>query len=94
MLRCCDWCGTWCDCEKCEDPTVRALMEDPATDNPMYAAQDGHIHACCDEHELYWQDAHFATSLESVPAEEIAAMLPTLAGVQRQIAQAALTEGE
>jgi len=46
-------------------------MDDPATDDPMDADQDGHIHACCDEHELYWQDAHFATSLEGAPNEEI-----------------------
>jgi len=94
MIRACDWCGAWCDCEKCDDPAVRALMDDRATDDPMDAGTGGHIHACCDEHELYWQDAHFATSLEGATNEEILAMMPALTGVQRQIAEAALAEGE
>ena len=69
-------------------------MDDRATDDPMDAGTGGHIHACCDEHELYWQDAHFATSLEGATNEEILAMMPALTGVQRQIAEAALAEGE
>jgi hypothetical protein len=92
MIRPCDWCGAWCDCAKCDDPAVRALMDDPATDDPMDADQGGHIHACCDEHELYWQHAHFATSLEGAPNEEILAMMPELTGVRLQIAEAALAE--
>lgn len=54
----------------------------------------GQIHACCDAHELYWEGAHLATSLESVPTEEIAAMLPELSGARPQIAIAILAEGE
>ena len=87
---CCDWCGAYCHCEKCEDPLVAKMMQE--LDNPMDSDQGGHIHACCDEHELYWKDAHFATSLEGVTSEEIAAMLPTLTGVRLQIAVAALAE--
>jgi hypothetical protein len=89
---CCDWCGAYFHCEKCKDPEVAKMMQ--GLDNPMDSDQGGHIHACCDAHELYWEDAHFATSLENVPAEEIAAMLPTLTGVRHQIAIAGLAEGE
>jgi hypothetical protein len=29
MLRCCDWCGAYTDCEKCNDPKVAALTDNP-----------------------------------------------------------------
>lgn len=87
-LTYCDWCGAYCECEKCDDPAVKKTWWE--MDDPM----QHHIHACSDEHELYWQDAHFATSLEGAPNEEILAMMPELTGVQLQIAEAALAEGE
>jgi hypothetical protein len=43
MIRACDWCGAWFDCEKCDDSAVRALMDDPAADDPMDADQGGHL---------------------------------------------------
>jgi len=98
MLRCCDWCGAYTDCEKCDDPKVAALMDGPdipgVFDNPMDEAQGGHIHSCCDEHELFWQDATFATSLEGEDPLEVRMMLPSLAlqPVQYRIALAALTD--
>ncbi len=93
MTRCCDWCGSYCVCELCDDPKARAMMDDPdyhGVDNPMEAP--GHIHVCSDEHELFWEDAHFATSLEGVEPKEIVAMLPTLTGVRYRIALAAMTD--
>ena len=92
MLRACDWCGSWTDCERCDDPKTRALMDDPDIDNPMDEKQGGHIHACVASHLLYWEDGEFATSLEGLPAEEIRAMLPTLHGVRLGIAVVAFME--
>jgi hypothetical protein len=96
MLRCCDWCGAYTDCEKCDDPKVAALMDGPdipgVFDDPMDEEQGGHIHACVASHLLYWEDAHFATSIDGASSEEIRAMLPTLKGVQLEIAVVAFME--
>jgi hypothetical protein len=96
MLRCCDWCGAYTDCEKCDDPKVAALMDGPdipgVFDDPMDEEQGGHIHACVASHLLYWEDGGFSTSLEGLPAEEIRAMLPTLHGVRLGIAVVAFME--
>jgi hypothetical protein len=72
MLRCCDWCGTLCDREECDDPQVAARMDDPdarGIDNPVDEAAGGHIHACCAPHILYWESGEFATSLEGKTSE-------------------------
>ena len=73
MLRCCDWCGAYTDCEKCDDPKVAALMDGPdipgVFDNPMDEAQGGHIHSCCDEHELYWKHADYWNEREGEEPE-------------------------
>ena len=43
---CCNWCGAYVHCEKCEDPAVYRKMNSGKLDNPMDAGQGGHIHAC------------------------------------------------
>jgi hypothetical protein len=91
-LRACDWCGSWTDCERCDDPKTRALMDGPDIDNPMDEKQGGHIHACATSHLPYWEDGEFTTSLEGESAEEIWAMIPSLTGVQFRIAEVAMVE--
>ena len=49
MIRYCDWCGAYVDCEKCDDPLVATLTD--AIDDPT----SHHIHACCDAHEEAWE---------------------------------------
>ena len=57
MTRCCDWCGSYCVCELCDDPKARAVTRDDpdyhGVYNPMEAP--GHIHVCSDEHQLFWR---------------------------------------
>jgi hypothetical protein len=36
----------------------------------MDADQGGHIHACCDEHELYWSDAPYWTEHEDCEPDD------------------------
>jgi hypothetical protein len=94
----CDWCGSWSQCDECAvDPKVAERMHHlcwVSNDNPMDEAEGGHIHACCEAHELYWKDAHFATSLEGVEPEEIVAMLPKLEGIKRLIAFVSITDND
>lgn len=94
--RCCDWCGAYCHCERCDDPKTAALMDGPdipgVFTNPMDEKQGGHIHACCDEHLVYWEDAVFATSIEGLSSKEICAMIPTLTDVRLKIASMAMLE--
>jgi len=68
MIRYCDWCGAYCDCDKCDDPATAALMA--GLDDPMDESVGGHVHACCDEHELYWKDAEYWTAHEGHDPEE------------------------
>jgi hypothetical protein len=58
----------------------------------MDEKQGGHIHACCDEHLVYWEDAVFATSIEGLSSKEICAMIPTLTDVRLKIASMAMLE--
>jgi len=57
-LTYCDWCGAYCECEKCDDPAVKKAWWE--MDNPM----QHHIHSCCDEHECYWEHPHYWTERE------------------------------
>lgn len=61
-LTACDWCGAYCECEKCDDPATAKMMDE--LDDPMDTHQGGHIHACCDEHELYWKHGAYWTERE------------------------------
>jgi hypothetical protein len=92
----CDWCGSWSQCDECaDDPKVAERMHHlcwVSNDDPMDEAVGGHIHACSDAHELYWKDAHFATSLEGVDPFEIRTMLPKLEGIKRLIALVAMAD--
>jgi hypothetical protein len=67
-LTACDWCGGYTECERCDDPATAKLMDE--LDAPMDADQGGHIHACCDLHELYWQDAPYWTEHEECEIDE------------------------
>ena len=40
MITPCDCCGSWTDCEKCDDPLIAKLMA--VLDDPMFH----HIHLC------------------------------------------------
>lgn len=40
-------------------------------DDPMNVDEGGHIHACCDEHELYWQDAHYWTEHQDCEPDDL-----------------------
>jgi hypothetical protein len=71
MIVPCDWCGAWSGCDKCDDPAVRKMMDE--LDDPMNVNEGGHIHSSCEEHEFYWQDAHYWTEHENCEDNEDAA---------------------